>query len=502
MSDGAVALNMRWIKMQATDATVPAYGCVEVVDTVLVDDELVVKVKTPSDDDLDPSSVMFNLNCEIPSGEYGMGTYSFPTWAIGASTYGVGQTLGTRKDRHVLGFGAGFICEGVDGGRIRVKPHATKTAACVPDNIIYSRRYECDHNPHYIDPADDSYADPENSTEDCCDHTNPRGYLNEYLDYYEWNEQFCDWILHTASGPNRRIACCDPRCDDDSDQPCEPCDINYIRLHDEPCCGKSFNMDVYWACGSYDHANFKNEAMPTETWLEMRTHDPVGTWTEIASTRYFSARGFRSHRFQVTIPCDAGGLDQKINLRVAHRVKGCGDGDIRYKRVDDVFLLIEECAQPKCDFCPDNAGQANDVNPAQFGMVGTLTGSPSLNETRVFEYDWGLGYWVAHFDDIVEADSLTGELITFSFYAVVECLNDDGSGQVGFAAPDSSAIRCSPETADLGGSEIDYDSIAQYGTNLTATNFTAKAITDHCQSDTFPNNTNLTLSIAIGNCEA
>lgn len=76
---------------------------------------------------------------------------------------------------------------------------------CIPTDYIYVPRLECDPNPNYIETSPGEEAD-------CCDHTNAKGYLQEYLDYYYWDQEACNWVLSVADLANRVIACCDPDC--------------------------------------------------------------------------------------------------------------------------------------------------------------------------------------------------------------------------------------------------------------------------------------------------
>jgi hypothetical protein len=76
---------------------------------------------------------------------------------------------------------------------------------CWPTDNIYVRRYECDPNPYYVP------ASPGEET-DCCDHDNAAGYLQEYLDYYRWDQALCNWVFEEATTANRVIGCCDPEC--------------------------------------------------------------------------------------------------------------------------------------------------------------------------------------------------------------------------------------------------------------------------------------------------
>jgi len=97
---------------------------------------------------------------------------------------------------------------------------------CWPTDNIYVRRYECDPNPYYVP------ASPGEET-DCCDHDNAAGYLQEYLDYYRWDQALCNWVFEEATTANRVIACCDPECKTHSVVPpggnppgCDACPVN------------------------------------------------------------------------------------------------------------------------------------------------------------------------------------------------------------------------------------------------------------------------------------
>ena len=185
MGDGAVSLNNRWLRVRPSVSVEP-YSCVEVTGTSIVDNELVVEVKRPSDDSLPPSKVMFISNVGIAANEIGLGTYSFPCWARCSLAAGAGSVAGTEKDQFELKANRkGFYVSDNDAGIARVKPKPYfNDEDCDPENPIYVNRYECERNELYIDDTSSSQATPEADTYDCCDWENPIGYLYEYRDVY------------------------------------------------------------------------------------------------------------------------------------------------------------------------------------------------------------------------------------------------------------------------------------------------------------------------------
>jgi hypothetical protein len=495
MTDGAVALNNRWIKVSPS-GYVPAYACVEVTGTSLVGDDLVVNVKKPSADNLQPSKVMFISSCGILGGEVGLGTYSFPCWASATSAATVGSILGTQEDSFLLGLGKrGFYCEGSSDGKVRIKPQPYfDDEDCDPTEWIYSARYECDENPYYVDSTSGSYIDGTDSY-DCCDWTNPRGYLNEYLDYYEWDKDRCEWLLRVAQEANRTIACCDPRCADSTSEQCRPCAHSNVPSGNQ-CCGTDFTVTVNWTCGQYS-GEVQGQRLPTKVWIEERngpgaSNDP---YTKIGASEQTNQSGFESYTYTLNEACASGDIHKEYIVRY----QTCGEeGVIARTNMFTVYWI--GCVDPSCSFCPDDA-QQTDHDPENFSIVGTVSGNVEADVVKAFTYNDSGSFWEAEFT-VVATDAITPSTTeTITFCVRINCWDGIAAGSPGFDAlfVGGDAVYCEGcalSIPSVGG----WDNSVGYGSNLEISSFSANDIIDTCGGTTLPNGNDMSLTVAIGDC--
>lgn len=500
MTDGAVALNTRWLKVSPS-TTVPAFAVVEVTGTSIIDDELVINVAKPSGNSLPAAKVMFISNCGIKSGEVGLGTYSFPAWAKASLSVSVGQTCGTGTNSFEMQFGQkGFYCEGADAERaiIRVKPNpAFEDDDCTPDEPIYSRRYECLDNPYYVDEDSGSYLVTEDDTTDCCDWLNPRGYLYEFLDYYEWDEDKCDWVLVPAETPNRKIMCCDPRCSTETNpESCSPCFPDTIPSGQE-CCGRSYEVNATFSCSDTQTIR----SLPTKVWMEQVlcadassvNCDPDST-VLIPGSEQEDAGGIANYSYTLTGPACTGS-DQMYYYKVVGEV--CHEPNSP-STFTSLIVLWEDCNDPDCATCPWDAAQV-DHDPADFEIEGTISGNVEANVTEPFTWDETAFAWYAEFTVVAE-DSLLGaaEQRTLNICVWVGCDNNAAAGSPGFGDPAGFPVYCSDCDTVVGG--INFDNAVGYNNTLSITTFDGQEIIDACGGTDFTNGSTLSLNVTIGEC--
>lgn len=507
MTDGSTALNMRWIKVSPASAA-PAYGCVEVTGTSIVDNDLVVNVKRPSQDNLPPSKVMFISSCAISGGEIGLGTYSFPTWALATAAASPGTTVGTQKNSYELAINnKGFYVEGTGDGRARVKPQPFNDESCTPTGRIYSRRYECLPNPTYLpDSTATSANDPEADTYDCCDFTNPRGYLYEFLDYYEWDEESCEWIEYVAQEPERKIMCCDPRCAEYEKPTCSPCAPSSIDVLPATCCGTTHDITVTFDCYSAGGES-GSRALPTRVWLEYEVCDSLfadsctapDEMVELAGSSQDFPNGADSATFTLDYTeiaaCPAE--DKLVAYRVCASV--CDEPNSPAVCTNVRYMLWKYCTDPECATCPDDAAQSDPQAENNFSFPGTLSGIVGPDQTRTFNWDVQSNAWVAIFEAQVLDPTPGAEVIEdIKFEVHVQCYQDPIGPLFGDLAA-GSPFYCVDGLNIPAGQAFDSD--VSYNTQLSITNFSANAILNGCALlGALPNDQNLTLTIDIGEC--
>ncbi len=509
MTDGAVALNNRWLKVQP-DITVPAYACVRVTGVSIVDDELIILASKVNEDSMPASKVMFIGNCGINAGQIGIGTYSFPAWALGSGAIEAGSTCGTVSDQFELGIGPynrGFYCEGSDANRgiIRVKPQPfSEDNDCIPDEPIYSRRYECLKNPYYIDVSSGSYLDTDADSYDCCDWTNPRGYLYEFLDRYEWNEHFCDWRLVPATTPNRKIMCCDPECGDSyNPEICSPCTMSSLSNSGDTCCGGTVDIQATFECDPEQTIR----ALPTKVWVEgmactdgttyaLRFCDTDAT-VLIPGSVQTDANGIADYNYTLTGPA-CSGEDQLW----VYWVKGLVCDEPNAPQHGWNFpLLWKDCSPPDCPTCPQDESQV-DHDPATFTLTGTVSGNVKANVTETFTYDEAAGFWKATFSFVAQdALAVPTEEKNLSMCVWIGCDNIAAAGAPGFAGPaNTGPIYCEDCATPVSG--YAFDNAGGYGGTLTITGgISADDIIDACGGGSnFTNFSTIQLSVTIGSC--
>lgn len=332
---------MRWLQFKNQGSSeVPAYGAMEVVGIQIEDTHRVVALcQAPDEDNLPANRVMFNLDCAVGAGKYGVGTCDYPTWALTlTSSPSVGDKFGTENGAYTLKpGGTGFICLGTVAGRMRVKADVPSKGQCPPDGLIYSLRYECEDNPSYTPPSPGEEYD-------CCDHTNPKGYLYEYLDFYTWDDIKCEWVLTVADEYNRIITCCDPECAENDPPCCEPAADLELVVEPDFCCDSAFNVTVN--IGGYAGSCY---TLPFK--LELYRKVSPGTYA-LAQTYEPAGGNIATHNFVVTETCTGIPPNRSVDWKVIAYY--CTAPNVQTKEVVSETdsgggTVVTDCPDPDCD---------------------------------------------------------------------------------------------------------------------------------------------------------